>query len=86
MRVVRNLLSFGRKRKVASHIKGYREGRRLMRNGDGADEWAGMQIAREHVLALVALGRDEFGEKVDREALAECLRVHGLREEADALR
>lgn len=71
-----------KEREVRKHVEGYKEGRRLMRQGDGADEWFGMSIARENLLALVSLGRNEKGEKVDRAELAECLRTHGLRDEA----
>lgn len=70
------------KREVRVLVEGYKEGRRLMRHGDGVDEWYGMSIARENLLALVALGRNEEGEKVDRAELVECLRTHGLRDEA----
>jgi hypothetical protein len=77
---------FGRKkREIKEHVEGYREGRRLMRHGDGADEWIGMDLTRKHLLALVDLGCDETGSKVDVKRQAEVLRLHGLRKNADVL-
>lgn len=77
---------FGRKKhKIAEHVKGYAEGRRLMRHGDGADEWIGMDIVREHLLALVKLGRDTDGQPATPQDLARVLRQHGLASEATAL-
>lgn len=75
---------FGKKRKrqIKEHVDGYREGRRLMRHGDGVDEFIGMDLAREHLLALVRLGCDEHGEKVSVDRQVEVLVSHGLRREA----
>jgi hypothetical protein len=73
------------RREVAEHVKGYAEGRRLMRHGDGADEWLGMRLVRENLLALTDLGYDEHGRKATLAERAEVLRAHGLREYADAL-
>lgn len=66
--------------KVKRYVEGYREGRRLMRQGDGADEWIGMDIARTNLLALVSMGRDETGQKVSQAELDECLRSHGIKD------
>jgi hypothetical protein len=74
---------WGRKRaEVASHVRGYREGRRLMRVGDPADEWYGMALAKRHLLALIRLGRNEQGEKCSPAVLDEVLRVHGLKRDS----
>lgn len=74
------------KQEVRRHVEGYKEGRRLMRQGDGADEWIGMSITKEHLLALIALGCDEHGEKASVERRADILSQHGLHEQAEALR
>lgn len=81
---------FGRKvreeeREVRYHVEGYQQGRRLMRFGDGADEWIGMAIAKKHLLVLIALGRDELGKKSSVEKRAKILRLHGLYKEAERL-
>lgn len=80
---------FGRRRrsrrKVRHHVEGYREGRSLMRFGDGADEWVGMAIAKEHLLALIDLGLDTDGKKASPGKRAEILRAHGLHRAAEEL-
>jgi hypothetical protein len=68
-----------KKREIAEHVKGYREGRRLMRHGDGADEWIGMSLTKKHLLALLDLGYGPDGNKVDAAGRAEILRQHGLK-------
>lgn len=67
-----------KKREIARHVKGYKDGRSLMRQGDGADEWIGMSVTKEHLLALIALGCNEHGRKVSRLARSDVLREHGL--------
>lgn len=71
---------FGRRRKaeITANVKAYREGRRLMRQGDGADEFIGMRIARDHLLALVRLGRNETGHKATPSELERILDNHNL--------
>lgn len=79
---------FGRRRRereVATWVRRYDEGRRLMRQGDGADEWVGQDITREALRRLVALGRNHQGEKVDTAGLVHALRLHGLHTEAAVL-
>lgn len=73
------------RREIESHVEGYREGRRLMRHGDGADEWIGMSLTKEHLLALIGLGLDTEGRKVSPERRAEILAEHGLHKRADEL-
>lgn len=67
-----------RKRLVAQHVKGYQEGRRLMRQGDGADEWVGMDMVRLHLRALVSLGYDQHGQKHTEPELDRILAEHRL--------
>jgi hypothetical protein len=79
---------FGRKRrerKVAALVASYDEGRRLMRQGDGADEWIGSHIARGALLALADLGRGVDGQPLDADGLVRLLRRHGLHTAADRL-
>lgn len=79
---------FGRRRRraaVAKHVEYYNEGLRLMRNGDPPDEWFGMRLVRENLVALVRLGCDEFGEPASKEHLVGVLWAHGLREAAGEL-
>jgi hypothetical protein len=66
-------------KEIAHHVEGYREGRRLMRHGDGADEWIGITITKKHLLALLDLGYDQHGNPVDAAGRAEILRQHGLK-------
>lgn len=54
-----------RKKRVNAALKRYREGIRLMRQGDGADEWIGMSLAREGRDALNKLGYDVDGTRPD---------------------
>lgn len=64
-----NLLKRFRKPKISAEFKrqveNYREGLRLMRNGDGADEWIGMDIARDARDALREMGYDIEGSRPD---------------------
>lgn len=77
---------WGMGRRVRGHVKGYKEGRRLMRQGGGADEWLGMEIVREHLMALVVLGYDEHGEKATLDERRDVLTRHGLRVAAMGLK
>lgn len=50
---------------TGQHVKNYREGRHLMRHGDGADEYIGMDIARKARDELRLMGYDIDGTRPD---------------------
>lgn len=54
-----------KRREVRELIKSYNEGLRLMRVGDGRDEWAGNHIAYEARERLRSLGYDIDGTRPD---------------------
>lgn len=58
-----------RRREVRSLISDYNEGLRLMRQGDGRDEWAGNRIAYEAREQLRSLGYDIDGTRPDLKPL-----------------
>lgn len=45
-------------------LKDYAEGRRLMRHGDGADEWLGMRFAKDAQDALEVQGFNTDGSRI----------------------
>ena len=55
-----------KKKRIERLVKQYKEGFRLMRNGDGADEWYGIKIMNEARDELAAMNRDPYGEKIER--------------------
>ena len=55
-----------KKKRIERLVKRYKEGFRLMRNGDGADEWYGIKIMNEARDELAAMNRDPYGEKIKR--------------------
>lgn len=55
-----------KKKRIKRLVKQYKEGFRLMRNGDGADEWYGIKIMNEARDELAAMNRDPYGEKIQR--------------------
>lgn len=56
---------FRKRKAAATAAKRYREAMRLVRQGDGADEFIGMQLAREAREELHALGYDIDGTRPD---------------------
>lgn len=54
---------------VKRELESYWEGRRLMRVGDGADEWIGMDIASRARSALNKMGYDPDGTRPDLKSI-----------------
>ena len=55
-----------KKKRIERLVKQYKEGFRLMRHGDGADEWYGIKIMNEARDELAAMNRDPYGKKIKR--------------------